>query len=237
LANASDSDSDSDGPVEWPYEYKPRSDSLPESRSQSVGKKAGQTKYTITGTHAEMGPHTPPFKDVVDRSQVASSSTTTSSNRLASSRPPPLSIAVASSTDGYNVTKGSTRPLKSPSGLDSQFSARRRRANKLSKFFGVGYNDLFNSMVYGIGTVDSPSGIPPVPSNVASPSSSRSNPPSAWNNSHLAVPSASGGRGGAVTVETDTGKNTVLRTSTNLAADVDAEDLHEVMARLRALRA
>jgi hypothetical protein len=41
-----------------------------------------------------------------------------------------------------------------------------------------------------------------------------------------------------VLVQTDNGKKaTVLRTSTNMAADVDANDLGEMMARLRALRA
>lgn len=46
------------------------------------------------------------------------------------------------------------------------------------------------------------------------------------------------GRGGTVLVQTDSGKApTVLRTSTNQAADVDAADLGEMMARLRALRA
>jgi hypothetical protein len=38
-------------------------------------------------------------------------------------------------------------------------------------------------------------------------------------------------------VQTDAGKSTVLRTSSNFAADIDADDLGEVMARLRSLRA
>lgn len=44
-------------------------------------------------------------------------------------------------------------------------------------------------------------------------------------------------RTAAVTVQTDSGKATVLRTSANVAADVDADDLDEVMNRLRALKA
>src|SRR5258706_1118670 len=51
-------------------------------------------------------------------------------------------------------------PVPSPpsgtSGPDADFTARRRRANKLSRFFGVGYQDLFNTMLFGI--PGSPSG-------------------------------------------------------------------------------
>jgi hypothetical protein len=43
-------------------------------------------------------------------------------------------------------------------------------------------------------------------------------------------------RSGTVLVQTDAGKSPVLRTRTNVAADVDADDLGELMARLRALR-
>ncbi|CCA76511.1 hypothetical protein PIIN_10504 [Serendipita indica DSM 11827] len=98
-------------------------------------------------------------------------------------------------------------------------------------------------MVYGTASLDTQSSTdasPPVPQ---LPASAETRMPS--NRSNLLVPGSSshGGqagataRGGTVLVETDAGRSTVLRTSTNLAADVDAEDMSEVMTKLRSLKA
>jgi hypothetical protein len=48
---------------------------------------------------------------------------------------------------------------------DTNFSARRRRAHKLSRFFGLGYDDLFNVMVYENASTGGQSSllVPPVP--------------------------------------------------------------------------
>ena len=105
------------------------------------------------------------------------------------------------------------------------------------------YNNLFNTLVYEDGLnersdqgpdslprTDLPGGEMTHP--VRSDSLSTRLPPAAPS-SYRGV-----GRGGTVLVQTDSSKApTVLRTSTNLAADVDAADVGEMMARLRALRA
>ncbi|KAG8771365.1 hypothetical protein FRC16_005943, partial [Serendipita sp. 398] len=128
---------------------------------------------------------------------------------------------------------------------DKEFAARRRRANKLSKFFGANYQELFTSMIYGAEEhvlSDSPQGHPPLSTSGKGP---RDNVPGVTGRTNLAVPgmTVQGGpvtgnpKSGTVLVQTDRGKATVLRTSTNLAADVDAEDMGEVLARLRALKA
>lgn len=111
------------------------------------------------------------------------------------------------------------------SGPDAVFAARRRRANKLSRFFGVGYQDLFNTMLFGI--PGSPTGasnsteepaVPPLPS------------------SQEALPRKS--TGGTVVVMTDDGKEIDLRRSAlDWSAAVDQQDLKAMMGRLRALRA
>jgi len=109
------------------------------------------------------------------------------------------------------------------SGPEADFGARRRRANKLSRFFGVGYQDLFNTMLFGIpgspagGSSEEPA-LPPLPSSQEAP------------------PRKSGG--GTVTVMTDDGKEIDLRKSTaDWSAAVDQQDLKAMMGRLRALKA
>jgi hypothetical protein len=237
LANEEDSDSDQ-GPVEWPYERPPRSDSLPDANTTK-----GSAKYTIAGRYPDMAPPTPPFGGMFERETGATDS---SLIRAKSHRPPPLTIVStspsASNDSATKIKRAQLTPgMKSPSG-DAQFSARRRRAHKLSRFFGVGYNDLFNVMVYETAAADGQSSLaPPVPLLPSSSSPSTPNAgPSSASHTNLTVPGTSGGNGvrsGTVLVQTDAGKSTVLRTSSNFAADIDADDLGEVMARLRALRA
>jgi hypothetical protein len=239
LANEEDSDSDQ-GPVEWPYEGPPRSDSLPDANTTK-----GSAKYTIAGRYPDMAPPTPPFEGSFER-EIGS--TNSSLIRAKSQRPPPLTIvststSVSASNDSVTKIKRAqlTPGMKSPSG-NAQFSARRRRAHKLSRFFGVGYNDLFNVLVYETAAADGQSSLaPPVPLLPSSSSPSTPNAgPSSASRTNLTVPGTSGDNGirsGTVLVQTDAGKSTVLRTSSNFAADIDADDLGEVMARLRALRA
>ena len=214
----------------------------------------GSTKLTIAGRYPDMAPPSPLFQSstTTRSSSLPSNNNQTTNQKPSGSRPPPLTIVSTSVTtfageDGVvQVPERMLSPgaLKTPGSTDQKFSARRRRANKLSKFFGVGYQDLFNSLVYSTASFDAqsptdiPPPVPPLPSSV-------DNRP-ALNRSNLLVPGPStyggqagnnGARGGTVLVETDAGKSTVLRTSTNIAADVDAEDMSEVMARLRALKA
>ena len=121
-------------------------------------------------------------------------------------------------------------PVPSPppgtSGPDADFTARRRRANKLSRFFGVGYQDLFNTMLFGF--PGSPSGAPNLNTNEESvvpplPSSQEAQPRKS---------------GGTVVVTTDDGKEIDLRKSAlDWGAAVDNHDLKAMMGRLRALKA
>jgi hypothetical protein len=87
----------------------------------------------------------------------------------------------------------------------------------LSRFFGVGYQDLFNTMLFGI------------PGSLASGSN---DDPAV---SQEAPPRRSGG--GTVVVTTDDGKEIDLRKSTmDWSASVDQQDLKAMMGRLRALK-
>jgi hypothetical protein len=184
-----------------------------------------------------MCPPTPPF-----------GSHSRAKSKPTSSRGPPLvystSVVTLGEEDAQNrrQQQGVPQPKGPSSALDHQFASRRRRAKKLSRFFGVEYNDLFNTLVYeeGLGnrqdsTVDHPPPTEFPETDTATEANSGLSP-----NRLAAPPSAyrPTGRGGTVLVQTDNSKKaTVLRTSTNMAADVDEEDLGEMMARLRALRA
>ena len=232
LSNIEGSDSGSDDePVEWPYERKPRSDSLPENGSKT---QVGVAKFTTAGTHPDMSPPTPPFNG---HSPADSRPVSPSSPLVVYSKS--ITTLVANENENRKQPSG-TKPKRPSSALDRQFSARRRRAKKLSRFFGVEYNNLFNALVYDDGTA-----------NKQEPESERV--PALLTDTvnavttdvaqnHIAGPALSSyrgmGQGGTVLVQTENGrKATVLRTSANVAADVDANDLGEVMARLRALKA
>ncbi|KIM32028.1 hypothetical protein M408DRAFT_327389 [Serendipita vermifera MAFF 305830] len=262
LASTADSDSSGeDEPVDWPYERKNRSDSLPEARTKAstsaVTATLGNAKYTIAGRYPDMAPPTPPFGGHAARaSQENEKATIHKPSKSTSSASPPVptystTVSTPSGADEGNRVKrhsSATKSKSSPHAADQQFVARRRRAKKLSRFFGVGYNDLFNTLVYEDGLneqFDQGAESPPPPLPQASFPRSGVDPPGRSDSlSPHRLPSAAPssyrgtGRGGTVMVQTDSGKApTVLRTSANLAADVDAADLGEMMARLRALRA
>lgn len=233
LANATDSGSDSEeDPVDWPYEHKPRSGTLPDRSAPK-----GATKHTIAGRYPDdMVPPTPPFRGSFEEKGGEQ-------RGAVLSRPLPLTIhststSVSIGKDG--VAKAKNAKISTPKGsfADAQFSVRRRRANKLSRFFGVGYNDLWNALIYSEDPQFSTATVPPVPALPgASPLAPKAGPSSSnASRTNLVVPSNGLSRSGTV-VQTDTGKATVLRTSANFAADIDAEDLGEVMDRLRALKA
>ncbi|CAG7854141.1 SubName: Full=Uncharacterized protein {ECO:0000313/EMBL:CCA68941.1} [Serendipita indica DSM 11827] len=253
LSHAADSGSESDDePLQWPYERKGQQPPPQTTTVEDGDGEIGSTKLTVAGRYPDMAPPSPLFQSTTPtRSSSLPAKDPTTSQKPSGSRPPPLTI-VSTSVTTFSNEDGmvqvperirSPAALKTPGSADQQFSARRRRANKLSKFFGVGYQDLFNTMVYGTASLDTQSSTdasPPVPQ---LPASAETRMPS--NRSNLLVPGSSshGGqagatcRGGTVLVETDAGRSTVLRTSTNLAADVDAEDMSEVMTKLRSLKA
>jgi len=233
LSSTAGSDSESD--VEWPYE---RADSLPEAHSKPpTDAPTGVAKFSIAGTHPDMCPPTPPF-----------GSHSRAKSKPTSSRGPALvySTSVVTLGEGENQKKkqqpAAPRPKGPSSALDRQFASRRRRAKKLSRFFGVQYNDLFNTLVYeeGLGNRQDPALDHPVPTEFPE-TDTATEAASSLSANHLAAPPSAyrpTGRGGTVLVQTDNSKKaTVLRTSTNMAADVDEDDLGEMMARLRALRA
>lgn len=240
MANTAGSDSESEDPVDWPYEHKLRTDSLPEVRSKPpTNAPITAAKFSVAGTHPDMCPPTPPF-----------GKHSRASSKPISSRGTPLvySTSVTTLDEAGNEKKkrsAGPRPNGPSSALDRQFASRRRRAKKLSRFFGVGYNDLFNTLVYEEGqgnrqdlSLDHrPPPLPTEISNTDMATAATSDP----HPNRVPAPSSAyraAGLGGTVLVQTDNGKKaTVLRTSTNMAADVDANDLGEMMARLRALRA
>jgi hypothetical protein len=238
LSSTAGSDSESDGePVEWPYEHKARTDSLPGARSKApTDTPIGAAKFSIAGTHPDMCPPTPPF-----------GSSSRAKPKPTSSKGPALvystSVVTLGEGNGQNKKQPAVPQPKGPSSaLDRQFASRRRRAKKLSRFFGVQYNDLFNTLVYeeGLGNREDPASDHPLPTEFADTDTATEATSGLSANRLAAPPSAyrPTGRGGTVLVQTDNNKKaTVLRTSTNMAADVDGDDLGEMMARLRALRA
>ncbi|KAG8826522.1 hypothetical protein FRC17_008195 [Serendipita sp. 399] len=245
LASTADSGSEDEGdPLEWPYEH--RNSQSSERKSSESNDGVGSTKMTVVGRYPDMAPPTPVFGQSLEQNQNHSPKPAPPT-KPTGSRPSPLVIYASKSVSSTNIqsdqkAKNVPPALKSPS-KDREFAARRRRANKLSKFFGVGYQDLFTSMVYEAED-QFPADSPPVPPLPASARGSRTNAPSATNiRANLTVPGMQGvpvtgnPKSGTVLVQTDKGKATVLRTSTNLAADIDADDLENVMSRLRALKA
>ncbi|KAG8853578.1 hypothetical protein FRB91_004716 [Serendipita sp. 411] len=242
LASTADSGSEDEAdPVDWPYEHKKPQSGARNSSEATDG--VGSTKMTVAGRYPDMAPPTPVFGQSMEQNQ----SLKAPSAKPTGIRPSPLTIYASksiSTTSFDGKQRNVPPPLKSPS-KDKEFAARRRRANKLSKFFGANYQELFTSMIYGAEEhvlSDSPQGHPPLSTSGKGP---RDNVPGVTGRTNLAVPgmTVQGGpvtgnpKSGTVLVQTDRGKATVLRTSTNLAADVDAEDMGEVLARLRALKA
>jgi hypothetical protein len=250
LASTADSGSEDDEeePVDWPYERKSTSSPGPETaQSASSEQPTGNVKVTTAG-RVSANLLSLPFQD----SRPGSPS---GAQRSAS-----LSNSVTAYDNNPKPKKDSSARPKSPP-REREFSSRRRRAHKLSRFFGVNYNDLFNSMVYGPEFQGDIPAVPPLPSgSPVPPSSSGSNvtkmsgPPSAWsgpkrttsiktnNDPQMAQLGVSRShvnlaRTAAVSVQTGSGKATVLRTSAGIAADVDADELDDVMSRLRALKA
>ena len=235
-----------EGPVEWPYERKGTEGIVQDG---TVGP---QDKATIENSLRRGASTKSKASSSSDRGSPNISPSPLLGVSRASSRSD-VNLAVTppehSPTSTSGLTKsGSLRRAKSKeridgvarlrkeppppvpsrtSGPDTDFAARRRRANKLSKFFGVGYQDLFNTMLFGI--PGSPSGalnvntngepvVPPLPG------------------SQEALPRKSGA--GTVVVVTDDGKEIDLRKSTvDWGAAVDQQDLKAMMGRLRALRA
>jgi hypothetical protein len=142
--------------------------------------------------------------------------------KLRKDPPPPVPSSPASRRVGAGV-----------SGPDTDFTARRRRANKLSRFFGVGYQDLFNTMLFGL------PGSPTRTSN-EEPEAEPAVPPlpggQQQQQQHEAPPRRSAG--GTVVVMSGDGKAIDLRKSTtDWSAAVDQQDLRAMMGRLRALKA
>ena len=144
--------------------------------------------------------------------------------KLRKGPPPPVPSSPAPGSSGSgNGSGGSSRRAGTNGGQDADFTARRRRANKLSRFFGVGYQDLFNTMLFGI---------------PGSPTSASNEEPAVRALPRLsqeALPRRSGG--GTVVVTTDDGKEIDLRKSTmDWSVSVDQHDLKAMMGRLRALK-
>jgi len=135
--------------------------------------------------------------------------------KLRKDPPPPVPVP-SSPVPGSSRRAGTGGP-------EVDFTARRRRANKLSRFFGVGYQDLFNTMLFGI------------PGSPTSASNEEPAVPPLPRLSQEAPPRKSGG--GTVVVMTDDGKEIDLRKSTtDWSAAVDQQDLKAMMGRLRALK-
>jgi len=243
-----------EGPVEWPYERKGTEGTVqdgavdPQDKAtvENLLKRGASTKSKSSPSSGRGSPNissspllgvsrassrsdvnlavTPPEYSPVSTSGLTKAGSLRRAKskeridgvaRLRKDPPPPV------------PTPGSSRRAGA-SGPEEDFAARRRRANKLSRFFGVGYQDLFNTMLFGI--PGSPTGashsneeqpaVPPLPL----PRSSQEAPPR-----------KSGG--GTVVVMTDDGKEIDLRRSAlDWSAAVDQQDLKAMMGRLRALR-
>jgi hypothetical protein len=250
LANAPElaEEGEDEGPVEWPYERKGTGsnvqlgtvDAHDKAKIENALKRGSSTKSksgTSSGrgspymSSSPLGASRAASRSEVnlaapaDNSLVSSGLNRSGSLRRAKSKeridgvaklrkdPPPPPPVPSPPTPGSGRT----------SGPDGDFTARRQRANKLSRFFGVGYQDLFNTMLFGI--PGSPTGgsskepaVPPLPTSQEMP------------------PRKSGG--GTVVVTTDNGKEIDLRKSTtDWSAAVDQGDLQAMMGRLRALKA
>lgn len=231
-----------EGPLEWPYERKGLDGDLPldtvdpqdkatiekalkrgastksKSRSSS-GRGSPSLSASPLGAVSRVGSRSEVnLVPTVDGSPVSTSSLTRSGSlrrakskeridgvaKLRKDPPPPVPSS---------PVPGSSRRAGS-SGQDAVFTTRRRRANKLSRFFGVGYQDLFNTMLFGI------------------PGS-----PTSGSNEEATVSQEAPPRGGTVVVVTDDGKEIDLRKSTmDWSASVDQQDLKAMMGRLRALK-
>jgi len=253
-----------EGPVEWPYERKGTEGTVqdgavdPQDKAtvENLLKRGASTKSKSSPSSGRGSPNissspllgvsrassrsdvnlavTPPEHSPVSTSGLTKSGSLRRAKskeridgvaRLRKDPPPPV------------PTSGSSRRAGA-SGPEEDFAARRRRANKLSRFFGVGYQDLFNTMLFGI------------PGSPTGASHSNSNPNPNPNEEQPAVPPLplplprssqeapprkSGG--GTVVVMTDDGKEIDLRRSAlDWSAAVDQQDLKAMMGRLRALR-
>lgn len=236
MASADDSSDDEDqdeNPIDWPYEHRAGSDTQDLKRNSKLGK----MRTTSAGKLNQATPATPPFVNLA---------TSPPSSYPSSSKVPPHSVVISVESTRVSRDDGPSKirkePPPSPAGKQ-EFAVRRRRATKLSRFFGVGYQELFNTMLYGDDSGPTAPGPAPVPDSVAVPPNTPQ--PAQLSRgkssaSHSRANSGSAGTrrtGGTVSVQTDAGKSTVLRTSTHSAADIDAEDLNKMLARLRALKA
>lgn len=232
-----------EGPVEWPYERKGTEDIVqdgtvdPQDKAtiENSLRRGASTTSKASSSSGRGSPNISP-SPLLGVSRASSHSDVNLTVTPPEHSPTSMSGLTKSGSLRRAKSKeridGVARLRKEPpppvpsrtSGPDADFAARRRRANKLSRFFGVGYQDLFNTMLFGI--PGSPSGganneepvVPPLPS------------------SQEALPRKSGG--GTVVVVTDDGKEIDLRKSTvDWGAAVDQQDLKAMMGRLRALRA
>jgi hypothetical protein len=254
-----------EGPVEWPYERKGTEGNVEDGSMDPQEKAAIENslrRRVSTKSKSKSSPSSGRGSPNIGSSPLLGMSRASSRSDVNLTLTPPEYSPVSPSgltktgslrrakskerVDGVaKLRKDPPPPVPSPgssrlggtSGPDADFTARRRRANKLSKFFGVGYQDLFNTMLFGI--PGSPTGASSFNSNSHSNSHSNEEPavPPLPPSGQEAPPRKSGG-GGTVVVMTDDGKEIDLRKSTlDWSAAVDQQDLNAMMGRLRALRA
>jgi hypothetical protein len=239
-----------EGPVEWPYERKGTNavvqdgtvDPQDKVTIENSLRRGGSTKSRSSPNSGRCSPIMSSLPLGVSRaashSEVNLAATREHSPVLTPGLTKSGSLRRAKSKERIDgvakLRKDPPPPVPSPpspgssrragtSGPDAEFTSRRRRANKLSRFFGVGYQDLFNTMLFGVpgsptGASNEEAAVPPLPSSQEAP------------------PRKSGG--GTVVVVTDDGKEIDLRKSTaDWSAAVDQQDLRAMMGRLRALKA